>query len=38
MPGWHVKVIDCGFYGGPHKIIITTPTSHRYRSRAPDPP
>jgi hypothetical protein len=38
MPGWHIKVIDYGFYSGPHKIIITTPTGHRYRSRAPDPP
>jgi hypothetical protein len=38
MPGWHIKVIDCGFHGGPHKIIITTPTGHHYLSRAPDPP
>ena len=38
MPDWHIKVIDCGFFGWPHKIIITTPTGHRYRSRAPDPP
>jgi hypothetical protein len=38
MPGWHIKVIDCGFFGWPHKIIITTPTGHQYRSRAPDPP
>ena len=38
MPGWHLKVIDCGFHGGPHKIIITTPTGHHYLSRAPDPP
>ena len=38
MPGWKIKLVDCGFYGGPHKIIITTPTGHRYRSRAPDPP
>lgn len=38
MPGWHLKVIDCGFYSLPHKIIITTPTGHRYRSRAPAPP
>ena len=38
MPGWHVTLIDCGFHGGPHKIIITTPTGHHYLSRAPEPP
>jgi Domain of unknown function (DUF222) len=38
MPGWHLKVVDCGFSILPHKIIITTPTGHRYHSRAPDPP
>jgi hypothetical protein len=38
MPGWHIKLIDCGFHTGPHKIIITTPTGHHYLSRAPDPP
>ena len=38
MPGWHLTLIDCGFHGGPHKIIITTPTGHRYCSRAPAPP
>jgi Domain of unknown function (DUF222) len=38
MPGWRIKLIDCGFHGGPHKIIITTPTGHHYLSRAPDPP
>jgi Domain of unknown function (DUF222) len=38
MPGWHLKLIDCSFHGGPHKIIITTPTGHHYLSRAPDPP
>ena len=37
MPGWHIKLIDCGFHNGPHKIIITTPTGHHYLSRAPDP-
>jgi hypothetical protein len=26
MPGWHITLIDCGFFRGPHKIIITTPT------------
>jgi hypothetical protein len=38
MPGRRVKLIDCGFHTGPHKIIITTPTGHHYLSRAPDPP
>jgi hypothetical protein len=38
MPGWTIKLIDCGFYTGPHKIIITTPTGHHYLSRALDPP
>jgi hypothetical protein len=38
MPGWHIKLIDCGFHTGPHKVIITTPTGHHYLSRAPDPP
>jgi Domain of unknown function (DUF222)/HNH endonuclease len=37
MPGWRIKLIDCGLHGGPHKIIITTPTGHHYLSRAPDP-
>ena len=38
IPGWSIKLIDCGFHTGPHKIIITTPTGHHYLSRAPDPP
>jgi len=38
MPGWRIKLIDCGFHGRPHKIIISTPTGHHYLSRAPDPP
>jgi hypothetical protein len=38
MPGWTIKLIDCGFHTGPHKIIITTPTGHHYLSRALDPP
>jgi hypothetical protein len=38
MPGWAIKLIDCGFHTGSHKIIITTPTGHHYLSRAPDPP
>jgi hypothetical protein len=34
-PGWatHVTAAD-----GPHTVEITTPTGHRYHSRAPDPP
>ena len=38
MPGWRIQLTDCGFHGGPHQIIITTPTGHHYLSRAPDPP
>jgi hypothetical protein len=38
MPGWRVRLIDCGFHTGPHTMIITTPTGHHYLSRAPDPP
>jgi hypothetical protein len=37
-PGWHVTLIDRGYYDAPHKIIITTPIGHHYFSRAPDPP
>ncbi len=36
MPGWRIKLLDCGFHGGPHTIMIITPTGHHYRSRAPD--
>jgi Domain of unknown function (DUF222) len=38
MPGWHIDLVDCGFHGLAHKIIVTTPTGHTYHSRAPDPP
>jgi hypothetical protein len=38
MPGWHLSVIDPGLRGRPHTIHITTPTSHHYPGRAPDPP
>ena len=38
MPGWRIKLLDCGFHGGSHTIMITTPTGHHYRSRAPDTP
>lgn len=34
-PGWRTRVIS---RSGPHRVEITTPTGHRYRSRAPDPP
>ena len=35
MPGWRIKLLDCGFHGGPHAIMITTPIGHYYRSRGP---
>lgn len=34
-PGWDARTIPTR---GRHLIEITTPTGHRYRSRAPDPP
>jgi hypothetical protein len=34
-PGWRNRVVA---RAGPHEVEITTPTGHRYRSRAPDPP
>jgi 5-methylcytosine-specific restriction endonuclease McrA len=34
-PGWTSTVTT---RDGPHELQITTPTGHRYRSRAPDPP
>jgi hypothetical protein len=33
-PGWITHVLP----GQRHQVEITTPTGHRYRSRAPDPP
>jgi hypothetical protein len=33
--GWRTEVVPGP---GPHQVEITTPTGHRYRSRAPDPP
>ena len=36
VTGWRIKLLDCGFHGGPHPIMITTPIGHHYRSRAPD--
>jgi hypothetical protein len=35
-PGWHTTVTTFGASG--HEVLITTPTGHRYRSRAPRPP
>ena len=34
MPGWTIEVVD----EWPHTTITTTPTGHRYRSQAPQPP
>ena len=34
-PGWHMTTSPTP---GPHTVDITTPTGHRYRSRAPNPP
>jgi hypothetical protein len=34
--GWHTRVLSSEHEA--HLIEITTPTGHRYRSRAPDPP
>jgi 5-methylcytosine-specific restriction endonuclease McrA len=33
-PGWHTRRV----HGPDHVVETTTPTGHRYRSRAPDPP
>jgi hypothetical protein len=35
-PGWRTTVIDN--HDGIHQVETTTPTGHRYHSRAPDPP
>ena len=37
MPGWRVDRVDTG-NGGPHTVLVTTPTGHTYQSRAPDSP
>ena len=37
MPGWDIRLVDPGLWD-PHTVHITTPTSHHYLSRAPDPP
>lgn len=33
-PGWRVRRLR----GPHHRVVVTTPTGHRYESRAPDPP
>ena len=38
MPGWKVDLISNGVFGRTHAIQITTPTGHRYTSKAPEPP
>jgi hypothetical protein len=38
MPGWSLRLLDDGLHGGPHTVMITTPTGHRYTSAAPQPP
>jgi Domain of unknown function (DUF222) len=38
MPGWSVATVHSGTDGPAHTVEIVTPTGHRYRSRAPDPP
>ena len=38
MPGWSVATLRSGTDGTAHTIELTTPTGHRYRSRAPNPP
>jgi len=38
MPGWSVVTLRSGTDGTAHTIELITPTGHRYRSRAPDPP
>jgi hypothetical protein len=35
-PGWHSQILSLPT--GQHCVQITTPTGHRYRSRAPDLP
>ena len=35
MPGWKVEAISSGLDGKQHTITITTPTGHKYLSRAP---
>ena len=36
--GWRSRVDPGPSRAGPHTVVVTTPTGHRYTSRAPDPP
>ena len=38
LPGWTVEAQHGGLDGSPPLVTTTTPTGHRYLSRAPDPP
>ncbi len=38
VAGWRTDVLQPGRRGRPHETLITTPTGHQYRSRAPAPP
>ena len=38
QPGWNATVVHEGLGTQPHTVVTTTPTGHRYTSRAPDPP
>jgi hypothetical protein len=38
MPGWKVTVLPPEQHTGRHTTLVTTPTGHRYVSRAPEPP
>ena len=34
IPGWHVETLHDGLGDTPHTVRTTTPTGHRYDSRA----
>lgn len=36
LPGW--SALACDDSGGTHTVVLTTPTGHRYRSKAPPAP
>jgi Domain of unknown function (DUF222)/HNH endonuclease len=36
--GWRSRTSPWATRAGPHTVAVTTPTGHRYLSRAPDPP
>lgn len=38
VPGWRTDLVHPGSRGPAHETVVTTPTGHRYHSRAPDPP